>query len=179
MPSKQHKKAVHAGRKKGMDMSGMHETGGASFFTAHVQEGMGDVELMRVVTEAAIEGTGDNALAMCLVSNSDAAVAVSIVVPSGLEDKLGAWEWCESVTEGMGGSVVEADAGSNAGTDTSRRFYVAKVDPANNLFPLKMRDAAMARSFELLRSRKLMVEDDDDGEEFDISAMYDAHGIEW
>ena len=75
---------------------------------------------------------------------------------------------------GLGGSVVEeADGGP------THWFYVAQQEPANNLFPLKMRDAVMAKSFELLRVRKLMVEDDDD-EEFDIiSEMYEKNGIEW
>jgi len=41
----------------------MHETGGAAFFTAHLPEGLGDLERMRAATAAAIEGTGDNELA--------------------------------------------------------------------------------------------------------------------
>jgi len=175
MPGNKHKKAIHAGRKKGMDMSGMHETGGAAFFTAHLPEGLGDLERMRAATAAAIEGTGDNELAFCLVSNSDTALVVSFVVPPKRADQLGLDEWCATVTEGMGGSVVE-DA---AGPSVTHRFYVAQQDPANNLFPLKMRDGVMAKSFELLRARKLMVEDDDDGEEFDLGEMYAQNGIEW
>lgn len=171
--NKQHKKAIHAGRKKGLDMAGMHETGGAAFFTAYLQEGLGDLERMRAATEAAIEGTGDNELAFCLVSNSDTLVVISFYVPAKRAEQLGADEWCATVTEGLGGSVVEDPANS-----LTHRFYVAQQDPANNLFPLKMRDAVMAKSFELLRSRKLMMEDDDD-EEFDISEMYEQNGIEW
>ncbi len=156
-------------------MAGMHETGGASFFTAHLLEAQGDVDKMRFATEAAIEGTGENDLAFCLVSDSDTSVVISIVVPPSLEDKLGAWEWCEAVTEGMGGSLMEPEGTASP----DRRLYLAKIDAANNLFPLKMRDAVMAKSFELLRSRKLMVEDDDSGEEFDIGEMYAKNGIEW
>jgi len=36
----------------------------------------------------------------------------------------------------------------------------------------------MAKSYELLRARKQMMEDDDD-EEFDLSEMYKKHGIKW
>lgn len=171
--NKQYKKAIHAGRKKGMDMSGMHETGGAAFFTAHLQEGLGDLERMRAATAAAIEGIGCNELAFCLVSNSDTKVVVSFYVHPNRAEQLGIDEWCETVTEGLGGSVVE-----DANDSPAQRFYVAQQDPANNLFPLKMRDAVMSKSFELLRARKLMMEDDDD-EEFDISEMYEKNGIEW
>lgn len=172
--NKQHKKVMHAGRKKGLDMSGMHETGGAAFFTAHLQEGVGDLERMRVATTAAIEGTGDNELAFCLVSNSDTAVVISFYVPPKRAEQLGVEEWCATVTEGLGGSVVEDPANS-----PTHRFYVAQQDPANNLFPLKMRDGVMSKSFELLRARKLMMEDDDDDDDFDISEMYEKNGIEW
>lgn len=173
--AKQHKKAIHAGRKKGMDMAGMHETGGASFFTTHLQEGLGDVEKMMFATEATVEGTGGNELAFCLVSNSDTEVVVSIVVPPSLMDKLGAWEWCEAVTEGMGGGLVEPEGTASP----ERRLYLAKIDAAKNLYPLKMRDAVMAKSFELLRSRGLLMDDDDSDEEFDVGEMYAQNGIEW
>lgn len=72
--NKQHKIAIHTGRKKGMDMARMHETGGAAFFTAHLQEGLGDLERMRAATAAAIKDTRDNEFAYWLVSNSDTAV---------------------------------------------------------------------------------------------------------
>jgi len=156
-----------------MDMSGMHETGGAAFFTAHLPEGLGDLERMRAATAAAIEGTGDNELAFCLVSNSDTAVVVAFYVPLKRAEQLGLDEWCTAVTEGLGGLVIDDPANS-----PTHRFYVAHQDPANNLFPLKMRDGVVAKSFELLRARKLMVEDDDD-EEFDISEMYEQNKIEW
>lgn len=36
----------------------------------------------------------------------------------------------------------------------------------------------MAKSFELFRARKQMMEDDDD-EEFDLSEIYKKNGIKW
>lgn len=153
-------------------MSGIHETGGPLFFTAHLPEGLGDVEQMRAATEAAIEGTGDNKLAFCLVSNSDTVMVASFYVPQKLAEQLSVNEWCTTATDDLGGSVVEDAPG-----DTTHRLYVARQDPANNLFPLKMRDAAMAKSFELLQARKLMI--DDDEEEFDLGEMYAQNGIEW
>ena len=166
-----HKKAIKAGAKKGKDMLGIHETGGMAFFVAHVPECQGDLEMLETATEAAATAAAPTELAMCLVSNSKEALVMSCVVPASGAESLGANEWLATATAGLGGEIVKRTA--------TTLLYRAPANTEANLFPHKMQDTAMARSFELLRSKKLMVDEDDGEEEFDLGAMYAENGIEW
>jgi len=168
LTNKQHIKVTAAGSKKGKDMLGIHETGGMVFFVAHIPECQGDQEALVAATQAAVIATTPTELAMCLLTNSDEALIMSYVVPVSCADSLGIDEWLATATAGFGGEIVKR-------TDTSL-LYQAPANTEDNLFPHKMQDTAMARSFELLRSKKLMVDDDD---EFDIGEMYAKNGIEW
>jgi hypothetical protein len=164
------KKAINAGAKKGKDMLRIHETGGMAFFVAHIPECQGDLGALEAATDAAVQATGGGELAMCLASNSNDTLVMSYVIPKSRAHHLGLDDWLAKTTAGFGGEIVKR-------TDTSL-FYQAPSNTEDNLFPHKMQDTAMARGFELLRSKKLMV-DDDDGDEFDIGEMYANNGIEW
>lgn len=64
-------------------------------------------------------------------------------MPLKRSKQLGVDEWCAAATEGLGGSVVEDDSANKS----THRFYVAQQNPANNLFPLKMRDMDDGQEF--------------------------------
>ena len=167
---KQHRKFTAAAAKKAKDMLGIHETGGMAFFVAHIPECRGNLEAIEVATIAAALTQAPTELAMCLVSNCDGALVMSFVVPESRAASLSLDEWVAVATEGMGAKVVKQ-------TDTTR-LVEALADTPANLFPHKMQDTVMARSFELLRSKGLMVDEDGSDEEFDMGEMYAQHGIE-
>ena len=171
LTKKQQRKVVAAGSKKGKDMLGIHETGGMAFYVAHIPECQGNPEALEAATLAAVMAAAPTKLAMCLVTNSDAALVMSFVVPESRAESLNIDEWLSTATAGLGGEVVKH-------SDTTL-LYLAPADTANNLFPHKMQDTAMARSFELLRAKNLMVDDDGSDEEFDLGEMYVQNGIKW
>lgn len=53
---------------------------------------------------------------------------------------------------------------------------VAKGDPSNDRFPLKMRDVAISAGFEFLRGKQLVLDEESDEDDVNYA---EAAGIEW
>lgn len=182
------KAALKEGGKKGQDLAGMHDLGGMIFFTVCLEQCNGDWDLM----QAAIDGAnkipdpdgddrkgGAGELYKCFLSCDETEDCKFIFHgPNNEYNKdgvtLGLRQWADGMLNDsmVGGEVIEwAEDGC-----TGRA--VAKKNEEKQLFPLKQRDAAINVSFDMLRERALIPEDDS-GSEADMSAMYEDAGVEW
>lgn len=177
--SKEEKKKIATslkeGGKKGQDICGMSAFG-VHFFCVAVDSCPDDWELFEKVMEGMnkpVDPDGDDRkggaadLAKVLFSAGPTKVLMYAHVPDECKDKATVKEFLEAVAAPLNGKV----------TDLSENFGKAEAagDPDNNLFPLKMRDQAIAAGFEFLRSKSLIL--DDDGSDDDIN-FADECGID-
>jgi len=185
---KEYKAALKEGGKKGQDLAGMHDLGGMIFFTVCLEQCKGDWNLM----QAAIDGAnkvpdpdgddrkgGAGELYKCFLSCDETEDCKFIFHGPSAEFKkddvtLGLRQWADQMLSASSviGEVIEwAEDGCSGRA-------IAKKNEEKQLFPLKQRDAAIGVSFDMLRERHLIPEEDS-GSEQDMSAMYEDAGVEW
>jgi hypothetical protein len=170
------KACVKEGGKKGQDLAGMSDMGGVKFFHCAVVKPDGSLPLLakvlagmnREVDPSADDRKGGaGGIGKMVLSAGRDQVAVACHVPAALEDQLTAVEWLEAVLKPMGGEVV----GQNGGIV----YAVAKGDQSKEMFPLKMRDAGINSGFEVLKGKRLVVDDESD----DDVNYAELAGVEW
>jgi len=88
---------------------------------------------------------------------------VTAVVPENKRDKLSAKEWVEAALASVGGTASEESTDAFA-------FGTIDGNPAEDKFPIKMKDIARGGAFALLKQKSLVVEEEDDDEP-DFSAF--------
>lgn len=178
--AKQEKAAVKEGEKKGVDLSGMSAMGGVKFFSVAVESACGEWAGMEAVLkgmntevdESADErkgGAGD--LGKCLLFADEAVLLVLCHVPEERVADINAEEWFASVLEGCGAKKVEGGIDGVSGVVLKG---VLNADPDKGVFPLKVRDVAINRSFDYLVSKMLVRPDESDDENYAEMAE-----IEW
>lgn len=178
MPSeKEVKAAVKEGGKKGQDIAGLFDMGGVSFFTLSMEHSNGEHELLQHTLDGMNKEVDENAddrkggaghIGKMLLSANDKKVAIICHVPEPLKEKMSIDEWLDAVVGPLKGTVL--NKGDNVAT--------AEIlgDPAQERFPLKMRDEAINLSFALLKAKKLVVDDDSDDDDTNYA---EAMGVEW
>ncbi len=174
---KQIKAALKEGGKKGQDLAGMNAMGGVKFFCTVVDSALGQHELLAKIMEGMnkeVDPTADDRkggagdLGKTIVFADDSVLIMLCHVPEELKASLDAKEWFGAICESVKADVEEAG-------DTGLLRATVKADPDKEVFPLKLRDTAVNRSYELLVSKGLVrPESDDDDENYAENA-----GIEW
>lgn len=180
---KQLKAAFKEGGKKGQDLAGMSDMGGVKFFSVAVESALGKWELMDAILEGMNKEVDPNAddrkggaghIGKCLMFADDKILLIICHMPKELEKDLSQSEWFSTITNSVnanilgepvelpnnGGSVMKAQLGADADTE---------------VFPLKLRDIAIARSFDFLVSKGLVRPDESD-DDANYAEMAD---IEW
>jgi hypothetical protein len=166
---KQKKACVKEGGKKGQDIAGMASFG-CHFFLTSMIEPNGDLELLRVTMDAAnVEvdpegedrkgGSGD--LAKIFFTASDDTLAILAHFPVECDDKgTTLAEFMAACLKPAGASMTPE--GERAGS------CIIKGDGAT-VFTLKLRDECIAAGFEYLRSKQLIMDDDDSGDDINFA----------
>ncbi|GLI71765.1 hypothetical protein VaNZ11_017086 [Volvox africanus] len=176
------KAAKKEGGKKGVDLSGMSDLGGVKFFNVTLENTNGDLELVSIalegmnapVDEAAEERKGGAGhLGKMLLSAGDKTLAFLCNIPKELAESyphVQATKWIDKLIEAAGGKVVTREESEEV------IKVLVEGDPSNNLYPLKMRDAASNAGCAFLRENGLLPDDDSDD---DYIPDPEAAGIEW
>lgn len=122
---------------------------------------------------------GSAELAKCFLSCDEAKyVNMLFYVPKALEGDMTLKDWAAVMVKDIGG--IESCPLEECGEDDKATWgrVQAHGSSEKQLFPLKMRDAAINCSFAELRARDLVAADDSGSEE-DLGGMYEDAGIEW
>lgn len=175
------KDAIKEGGKKGQDLNGVSAMGGVQYFNMAMETPEGDMELLEKVLEglnapvdeAAEERKGGAGDIGKFIHSAGESVLVSIChVPKELSDAkaLTAQEWVDEVVKALPKAVV---------TKVSDEVFkiVTPADTDNNVFPLKVRDAAIDIGFKLLKTKGLVPSNADDSDD-DVNYA-EAAGVEW
>eukprot|EP01062_Namystynia_karyoxenos_P009619 TRINITY_DN1339_c0_g1_i2.p2 TRINITY_DN1339_c0_g1~~TRINITY_DN1339_c0_g1_i2.p2 ORF type:complete len:192 (+),score=97.00 TRINITY_DN1339_c0_g1_i2:87-662(+) len=180
MASEKKLKAVKKeGGKKAQDLAGMADMG-SLFQQAMLQEPAGDMELLKIALEAmnvevdsAAEERkgGAGGVAKILISAGDDKLAVIVHVPemftkSDAEGNVRGYEisaadWLEAALSNLPGDGKGAEVIERSPTIASATYV---NDPEHGRFVLKAKDAVSGASFAFLRSKSLVVDDDDSEE---------------
>jgi hypothetical protein len=178
--AKQLKAAVKEGGKKGQDLIGMHEMGGMKYFTVAMEQCDGSWELLEAAMQAAnkeVDPEGDdrkggagNLGKAFFTCDASKYVACLIHMKADLQGDLTIKEWANTMFKDLGvqGEILEESE------ETIKA--IAYGSEEKQLFPLKQRDAAINASFAMLKTKKLVMEDESEG---DMADLYDDAGIEW
>eukprot|EP00919_Chromeraceae_sp_WS-2016_P037710 GHVR01090037.1.p1 GENE.GHVR01090037.1~~GHVR01090037.1.p1 ORF type:complete len:175 (+),score=62.92 GHVR01090037.1:43-567(+) len=174
MSEKQIKASLKEGGKKGVDLSGINDMGGISFFTLSMESPDGNMDLLKKcmeganleVDEAAEDRKGGAGnIAKAFLSSGEQELSIIVDMPTCLADKIDKDEWMKVMLEAAkAGEVVEK-------TD---RYTTAVIKKEGEIFPIKARDLCVAASFTFLRSKGVVPEPADD--DWDPSA---DSGLEW
>ncbi|KAI8826781.1 uncharacterized protein EV422DRAFT_10643 [Fimicolochytrium jonesii] len=163
------KKVVKEGGKRGVEIEGAATMGGLEFFCTKVDEPEGDVELliesvkaMNAPCDDAEEerkgGAGD--IGKMIFSTNDERVAIVAHVPESKKDKIDAKEWLQSVVGHYDGKVLSGDNLLASGE--------ILANPDKGIFTLKVRDEALTKGIEYLRSKGCFPEANDDDSDDDV-----------
>ncbi len=109
-----------------------------------------------------------SAIGKLFASAGDDQLACMVHVPKALAEKLTLKEWVDAVAGAIKAEVVEIG-------EEFAKFKVA-ADPENGIFPLKVRDAAIAAGLALLKSKGLIPLNDSESDEINYA---EAAGVEW
>lgn len=164
------KACLKEGGKKGQDCAGM-ATFGTHFFCVTVESADGNMKLLEKVMEGMnLEvdeeaedrkgGAGD--LGKILFNANDQKLVIMCHTPKEVMEQATAAEWMKPVLAATGAKV----------TSESENFIQAELDndPDNGIYSLKLRDQGISASFEFLRSKNLMIEDDSEDENYAAAA---------
>jgi hypothetical protein len=173
------KAAIKEGGKKGVDLVGVSDMGGVSFFNVAVETPNGDMELLEFVMEGANAPVdeaaeerkgGANRLGKAFLSAGDEQLAIYVNVPKELAEAKGVTlqSWVDALVKPINGEIVHKD-------DEFAKI-VAKKDTDKELFPLKMRDAAIAAGLAWLKEHNLIPADDSSDDDVNYA---EAAGVEW
>jgi|EP00161_Ancyromonas_sigmoides_P013694 hypothetical protein len=159
------KAVIKEGGKKGVEIEGVSDMGGLSFFCTHVEVPAGDAELLRMSMDAmnAQATPGDEERKGCsghvgkmILSDGVEALAILAYVPDELKEKVDAKEWLQS--------VLDAVTGGEALADNTEQLAcgIVKADKEAGKFPLKDRDVAQRASIAFLRAKDVFPAEKDD-----------------
>eukprot|EP01084_Bolivina_argentea_P185227 319436_1 len=170
------KACIKEGGKKGQDLAGMSDMGGVKFFHCTVEKPDGNVQALKHVLEGMNKEVEDGAedrkggaggIGKMLMSAGKDQVAIICHIPKALHEQMSPKEWLDAIMKPIGGEIIEESE--------EVIIAVAKGDQSKELFPLKMRDAAINSGFELLKGKRLVV---DDESEDDVNYA-ELAGVEW
>merc|ERR1719359_169002 len=102
---------------------------------------------------------GSGHVAKCLLSASDAQLAIVCYVPADKTSKISAKEWIEHLIKSFGCGEVVGEAKDR------KAVAICKQDKAAGKFPIKLRDEGIGASIALLKSKGLFPDKDDDSED--------------
>lgn len=168
------------GGKKGIDLSGVADMGGVSFFNLAVESADGDMVLLEEVLKGAnmeVDETaeerkgGAGELGKIFLSAGDAALAIIAHVPKALGEakNVTVKEWVTALTAPLSGVEV-------VGESDEVMKVIVKADTQKGAFPLKMRDEAISAGVAFLRQKGLLPANDSSDDEVNYA---EAAGVEW
>jgi nucleoside-diphosphate kinase len=157
------KACLKEGGKKGQDIGGM-STFGVHFFLTSMEAPEGDLAMLMKCMEGANKevdpdaedrkgGAGD--LAKIFFSAGDHNLAMVAHVPKECSEKCSVTEFFNAVIKG-----TEQEGVKVTQVDEFTQTAEIKGDPDNGVFPLKIRDAAIAAGFNFLREKGLVLDDE-------------------
>jgi hypothetical protein len=142
--------------------------GGIEYFTTTAETPEGDSRLLEIVMQemnadidplAEETKGGSKHVAKCILSASDAQLAVVTYVPSEKTEKLRAGEWLDALFAAFG-------AGEVVSSGNCKAVGVCKADGDAGRFPIKLRDQGISASIAFLTEKGLVdMRDDDDSDE--------------
>jgi hypothetical protein len=164
------KACIKEGGKKAQDCAGM-STFGTHFFCVTIESADGNMKLLEkamegmnveVDPEAEDRKGGAGDLGKILFNANDDKLIIMCHTPKEVMEKATAAEWMQGVLTVTGAKVISQ-------TDN---FIQAELDndPDHGVYVLKLRDQGISASFEFLRSRGLMIEDDSEDENYAAAA---------
>lgn len=173
------KAALKEGGKKGQDICGLNEMGGVSYFHIAVDNAFGRWDLIEEVMKGfntPVDPAGEDRkggaahLGKCLLSAADDKLIIYINVPkTEFTEAASGQDWLDVMLPvlGKGAKILE----------TKGDFIKAEApaDTDNNLFPLKMRDSAINMGFDMLKKKKLVIDQGSD-EDIDYGELASAAG---
>lgn len=173
------KAALKEGGKKGQDICGLNEMGGVSYFHIAVDNAFGRWDLIEEVMKGfntPVDPAGEDRkggaahLGKCLLSAADAKLIIYCHVPkTEFTEAASAQEWID---------VMMPVLGKGAKITETKGEYIKAEAPADtdkNLFPLKMRDSAINMGFDMLKKKKLVIDQGSD-EDIDYGELATAAG---
>ena len=170
------------GAKKGQDLSGLEDMGGVHYFHVALENCEGSWELVEeamkganteVDPKAEDRSGGAQNIGKAFLSASVDRLCIYLHVPSKLSTVVPIEEWFNVLVEASGATVLESPF---IGNGVGGGFAKAEVlrTGGSEVFPLKLRDAAIGLGFAYLRSKGVVPEDDNSSE----MEMEDC-GVEW
>lgn len=152
------------GGKKGQDIAGMASFG-VSFFAVTIESAEGRMDLLEecmigmnaeVDPEAEDRKGGAGDLGKILFNASDTTMCVYCHSPVETMERATVAEWMAGVIEATGATITFQD----------EHFIKAELaaNPEKGVFTLKLRDEGINAAFTFLRSRSLVIEDDEEEE---------------
>lgn len=180
---KQIKAAVKEGGKKGQDLAGMSDMGGVKFFSVAVESALGKWELMEKIMEGMNKEVDPNAddrkggaghIGKCLMFADDNILLIICHMPKELSEMVAQKDWFSEITGSVNAKILgePVELENNGGTIMKAEL---KADADKEVFPLKLRDVAIGKSFEFLVSKGMVRPDESDDDE-NYAEMAD---IEW
>jgi len=179
------KKVIKEGGKKGVEIEGAADMGGLEFFTTQLESPDGDMDLLiqgMMAMNADADPTAEDrkgcagGVGKLIFSAGTKSLIMIANVPKPQDAKVNIEEWVDVVAASVGGKRV----GEHTGPD-GRRLVTGEAfgDADKGQFPLKMKDVALSKSIEFLRSKGAFPEDasdDDDDVVFGDDAFDEMNG---
>lgn len=161
----------------------MSDMGGVKFFSIAIDSACGDWKLMDLVLEGMNKKVDDDAeerkggaseIGKCLMNADDNVLLILCHVPASLADKIQGDEWFAKIVDSVTGTADEKTTYPGEGAGYTIKATIPKNED-KQLFPLKLRDTAIAASFDYLVSKELVRPDESD-DDANYAEMAD---IEW
>lgn len=159
-------KCTKEGGKKAQDIAGLRDMGGVSYFHVSMESCEGDFGLLQCAMDgmnkpcpedAEERSGGADEIGKCLLSYSDAKLAIYMHVPKNLQEVCSIDDWYNAMSVGLPIIKLSGD----------KEFLQAELlsDPDNNIFPMKIRDDLINKGYQHLAAQQLVMPDDDDEDE--------------
>lgn len=163
------KKVIKEGGKRGVEIEGAADMGGLQFFCTKVDEPEGDLNLLLESVKAMnTQANPDDEerkgcsghIGKMVFSCDSVRLCVVAYVPEEKKGLLDARDWIKHVVGLYDGKSVSGDETTASGEILS--------DPAAGKFALKIRDEALPKSIEFLRSKGLFPEAKEESSDDDV-----------
>ena len=182
MKDKQLKLAEKEGAKKGQDIIGLRDIGGAHYFHVALEHCDGNWELVETAMKATNTIAGN--IAKAFLSASEDRLCIYLHVPESLSDTITLKDWFSVLVRGSKATVLHnsTNDSKNDSTNDSKDemenenktknegkwgFAKAELLRSDNVFPLKVRDEIIGQGFAYLVSKGVIP--DDDSDEYEIN----------
>jgi nucleoside-diphosphate kinase len=182
------KACIKEGGKKGQDLSGMSVFGCHFFLTTFI-EPEGDMSYLQMCMDGAnkpVDPEGDDRkggagdLGKIFFSAGDKELSIICHVPEERKAELSCADYLNAILGPLKDAGVKPVI--EKGTDENFLKVNIKGNPDANVFPLKLRDECVARGFDFLKSKGLILDDESDDENYadaagvDLNAGADDYG---